>query len=124
MSEVDGLNLQVRHALEQASRWLHMPPKLEFTKTTEFIHWDERALRTIRQLQLRATSALINVGLIGEFSSGKSFLVGGLQGRLEYAPVTNDDGMTSDQYIGILHSASKASTACPASVVPVREEAA
>ena len=103
-------------------RWLHVPPDIDISSTAEFVQNDEWAARTIRQLQSRATSSLINVGLIGEFSSGKSFLVGGLQGRLEYAPVTNDDGMTSDQYIGILHSASKASTACPASVVPVRDE--
>ncbi|GAB3444943.1 hypothetical protein GCM10027436_33700 [Actinophytocola sediminis] len=33
--------------------------------------------------------------------------------------MTNDENVTSDQYIGLLYSAPKATTACPAAVVPV-----
>ncbi|MEV0295759.1 hypothetical protein [Nocardia sp. NPDC050710] len=69
------------------------------------------------------SSSLINIAFLGSFSSGKSFLVGGLQGKLEYAPVKDEDGMVSEQYVGLLHSASKASTACPATVVPVDDSA-
>lgn len=83
----------------------------------------DEVVQTIRKLRIRATSSMINVAFLGSFSSGKCFLVGGLQGKLEYAPITDDNGMVSDHYIGLLHSASKATTACPATVVPVDDSA-
>jgi hypothetical protein len=117
MSSVDGQRIELRHVLDRVEKWLQNTPDLDgadgaCTKTEEDVE-------TVRKLRTRVASSLINVAFLGSFSSGKSFLVGGLQGKLEYAPVTDDDGMTSEHYIGLLHSASKATTACPATVVPV-----
>lgn len=79
----------------------------------------EEAIRAIQGMRVRATSSMINVGLLGETSSGKSFLIGGLLNRLEYTPVRNEDNMISDQYIGLLYSASEPTSACPVKIVPV-----
>lgn len=122
MGEVEHLQVQLRNSLDRVERWysdgLELGIDSDQAQKEEFLH----AARTIRQLRTRATSSMINIALLGGFSSGKSFLVGGLQRRLEYAPITDEDGNTSEQYVGILPSASKATTACPASVVPVEPE--
>ncbi len=75
-------------------------------------------LEAVRRLRTRAASSLINVALLGGFSSGKSFLVSGLQGGLALTRVMSDDDV-SDKFIGLLPSAPIPTTACPASVVPV-----
>lgn len=121
MSNIDDQRLTVRHVLDRAEKWLLASPDSVIPEWTQRQVEDD--VRMVRKLRTRAASSLINIAFLGSFSSGKSFLVSGLQGRLEYAPVTDDDGMTSEQYIGLLHSASKATTACPAAVVPVDESA-
>jgi hypothetical protein len=120
MRDVESLRLEIRHLLDRGEKWLKDGLRLELDDDDVQEEVVEAA-SIIRQLRIRTTSSLLNVAFLGGFSSGKSFLIGGLQNQLEYAPVTTDDGMVSDQYIGLLHSAAKASTACPATVVPVEE---
>jgi hypothetical protein len=79
---------------------------------------------TVKRLRTRAASALINVALLGAFSSGKSFLLSGLQGGLELVEVPTADGQTADKFVGLLPSSPVPTTACPASVVPVDDHAA
>ncbi|WP_189710465.1 dynamin family protein [Streptomyces anandii] len=59
------------------------------------------------------------MALLGAFSSGKSFLLSGLQGGLELVEVPTADGHTADKFVGLLPSSPVPTTACPASVVPV-----
>ncbi|GGO97237.1 hypothetical protein [Wenjunlia tyrosinilytica] len=73
----------------------------------------------VKRLRTRAASTLINVALLGAFSSGKSFLLSGLQGGLELVEVPTNDGQTADKFVGLLPSSPVPTTACPASVVPV-----
>lgn len=114
---MDGRRLELRHVLDQAEKWLLNVALADGVNVA--VQQVTEDVETIRKLRTRAASSLINVAFLGGFSSGKSFLIGGLQDRLEYAPVIDEDGMTFDQYIGLLHSAAKATTACPATVVPV-----
>jgi hypothetical protein len=77
----------------------------------------------VRRLRTRAASALINVALLGSFSSGKSFLLSGLQGGLELVEVTDESGELADKYVGLLPSSPVPTTSWPFSVVPVDSEA-
>lgn len=120
MSDIEVLRVEIRHLLDRAENWLKEGLQLELDDE-DAQEEVEKAASIIRQLRIRTVSSLLNVAFLGGFSSGKSFLIGGLQNQLEYAPITTDDSMVSDQYIGLLHSAAKASTACPATVVPVEE---
>ncbi|SHM25774.1 P-loop NTPase family protein [Actinacidiphila paucisporea] len=79
-------------------------------------------MATVR-LRTRALSTLLNVSLLGRQSSGKSFLISGLQGGLEYLQVSDGDGGYADKYLGILPSSPTPTTACPSTVVPVHRRA-
>ncbi|MFF0610770.1 hypothetical protein ACFYUD_19095 [Nocardia tengchongensis] len=119
MTGIDSQRETLKYVLDKSVDWLLASPAADnIVFDTASI---ENEVKTIRQLRTRVSSSLINVAFLGSFSSGKSFLVGGLQGRLEYTVIRDDDGMESPQYLGLLHSASKATTACPATVVPVDE---
>jgi hypothetical protein len=121
VSEIEGQKYELRRALNRADKWLTAGRSLGLSPELDQRERLDEDLRTIHQLRTRASSSLITVALLGSFSSGKSFLIGGLQERLDYAQVSDDYGVTSDQYIGLLHSAAKATTACPASVEPVQD---
>jgi hypothetical protein len=79
-------------------------------------------VRTVYESRTRALSALLNVGLLGRFSSGKSFLTSGLQGGLDYLQIPDGYGGLADKYVGILPSAPTTTTACPSTVVPVGDD--
>ncbi len=88
--------------------------------------WSQELLEdagTMKRLRTRAASTLINVALLGAFSSGKSFLLSGLQRGLELVEVPTSNGQTADKFVGLLPSSPIPTTACPASVVPVDEQA-
>jgi hypothetical protein len=70
------------------------------------------------RLRKRAGCSLINIALFGAYSSGKSFLISGLQGGLTVKKIRTADGTTADKYVGLLPSAPTPTSACPASVVP------
>ncbi|MFE7135941.1 hypothetical protein ACFVIM_34335 [Streptomyces sp. NPDC057638] len=73
----------------------------------------------VRRLRTRAASSLINVALLGYFSSGKSFLLSGLQGGLDVIQVPTEDGDVDDKFVGLLPSSPIPTTSWPFSVVPV-----
>src|SRR5258708_39276639 len=77
------------------------------------------AILAIETLRSRKLSTMITVALLGGFSSGKTFLVSGLQGGLELTRVTTGSGSTADKYVGLLPSAPTPTTASPARIVPV-----
>ncbi|MGV9978424.1 hypothetical protein ACWDUH_12155 [Micromonospora wenchangensis] len=117
--EVVVLRAELRQLLDRAERWLD-------GIVGSGIHFEDsrrsaltESLHGVRALRTRAVSNLLTVAFLGQFSSGKSFLIGGLQERLEHLQVAAGDGLTAEQYLGLLHSAAQPVNACPAVVVPV-----
>ncbi|MEV8453834.1 dynamin family protein [Streptomyces sp. NPDC052095] len=109
---------ELRTVLDRCVEWLRAAADAPETPAA----WPEEAredARTMTRLRTRAASTLINVALLGSFSSGKSFLLSGLQGGLELVEVPTADGRTADKFVGLLPSSPVPTTACPASVVPV-----
>lgn len=82
----------------------------------------EERVRDLRGQRGRALSSLLNVGLLGRQSSGKSFLISGLQKGLRYMRFEQPDGGYHKQYIGILPSSPTPTTACPSTVRPVHAD--
>ena len=80
-------------------------------------------LDSVRQLDSRAGSALINVAMFGSSSSGKSFLASGLLRGLEFLRADSVDGIASDKYLGLLPFAPTPVTTCPARIIPAGEGA-
>lgn len=122
MSELDTMRLEIDHLLAGAERWLvdgvDLDPEPDRVRAEV-----GAAAAVVRENRVRAASNLLNVAFLGGFSSGKSFLIGGLQNRLEYVVVNRPDELMSEQYLGLLHSTAKVATACPAMVIPVAESA-
>ncbi|MFQ6197519.1 hypothetical protein [Streptomyces sp. NPDC000405] len=115
MDETRG---ELRDVLDRSEAWLRDAARLPEVPA----EWPEELrtdAATVKRLRTRAASALINVALLGAFSSGKSFLLSGLQGGLELVEVETADGRTADKFVGLLPSSPVPTTACPASVVPV-----
>ncbi|MBM2614050.1 hypothetical protein JIG36_00585 [Actinoplanes sp. LDG1-06] len=87
-------------------------------------HVDKSRLAEIRAMLSRARSgaesSLLNVAFLGEFSSGKSFLISGLYGRLSATEDTSGR-RTTFSYEGLLPSGPEAVSACPVRVVSVPE---
>jgi hypothetical protein len=73
----------------------------------------------LRRLRTRAATTLINIAMFGAFSSGKSSLVSGLQGKLEVIESVDRDGAPAEEFVGILPAAPEPANACPAWVVPI-----
>jgi Dynamin family len=77
----------------------------------------------LQRLRTRATSTLISIAMFGAFSSGKSTLVSGLQGKLEVIESVDRDGHPAEEFVGILPAAPEPANACPARVVPIAADA-
>ena len=121
-NDVGEARQELRDLLDRSETWLLSVAAAPETPT----EWPEELQRdvdTMRRLRTRAASTLINVALLGAFSSGKSFLLSGLQGGLELVEVPTSDGLTADKFVGLLPSSPLPTTACPASVVPVDDGA-
>lgn len=117
------LRTRLRDTLQRSEDWLRAVAGLPETPA----QWPQDAVRdadALGRLRTRAASSLINVALLGAFSSGKSFLLSGLQGRLELLKVTTAAGVPADRFVGLLPSSPVPTTACPATVVPVDEDSA
>lgn len=82
----------------------------------------DEQVHDLRGQRNRALSSLLNVGLLGRQSSGKSFLISGLQKGLRYERFERPDGGYTKQYIGILRSSPTPTTACPSTVRPVHAD--
>jgi hypothetical protein len=118
MNSLESQKVELKSALDRSEAWLSE------LGTKSDISSDMRpfadSLGAIRQLRPRADSELLNVAMFGAASSGKTFLVSGLQGGLGFVRVPSIEGVLSDKYIGLLPSATTQATACPASVVPAK----
>ncbi|MGW0661071.1 dynamin family protein [Streptodolium elevatio] len=119
MTDLEGLRSELNRMLELGSRWL---AGLDAVLPGDDGAREQRAgdVERLVRLRQRAASSLINIGLLGGFSSGKSFLLSGLQGHLTLRQVVHG-GVLADQFIGILPSAPTPTTSCPATVVPVKD---
>lgn len=121
MTPIDETRDELTHLLGRTERWFGGLGELaEIAPDDPEVSAESARLRSLRT---RALSTQLNVGLLGRQSAGKSFLISGLQGGLEYFRVTDDDGDHSDEYRGILPSSANPTTACPSTVVPVRDDA-
>jgi hypothetical protein len=121
MTAVSDLHAQLCDVLARAEKWsrnLSAMPDLSMP----LIAGGEEHGAAIGQLRTRAASTLINVAMFGAFSSGKSFLVSGLQGQLEVIEVPISDGLPAEKFIGLLPSSPKPTSCCPAQVVPVEAD--
>ena len=112
------LHDKLRDALERAEIWSEELAAASVFSTTSVVSDEVGA--TLAHLRTRAASTLINVAMFGTFSSGKSFLVSGLQGHLEVVEVPSD-GFVAEKFIGLLPSSPEPTSSCPAQVVPVAE---
>ena len=118
VTQVSELHHKLRDALERAEIWSAELAAASVFSTTSVVR-DEVGV-TLAHLRTRAASTLINVAMFGTFSSGKSFLVSGLQGHLEVVEVPSD-GFVAEKFIGLLPSSPEPTSSCPAQVVPVAE---
>ncbi|MEU1357819.1 dynamin family protein [Streptomyces cinnamoneus] len=116
--DVDETRGELRDVLDRSEAWLRDAAALPEVPG-EWPGELRGEAATVKRLRTRAASTLINVALLGAFSSGKSFLLSGLQGGLELVEVQTADGQTADKFVGLLPSSPVPTTACPASVVPV-----
>jgi hypothetical protein len=119
MGGVESLRDELEAAMQQAESWISRLVEIEGDFPIGHGQGLLEDARTIGSLRSRAASALINIAFMGAFSSGKTFLLSGLQGGLEYTQVSVGDGQVSDKYIGLLPSAPTPTTTCPTTVVPV-----
>ncbi|MFB8000326.1 dynamin family protein [Streptomyces sp. NPDC056002] len=118
---MDEARNELRDVLDRCEGWLRAAAGAPETPA----EWPEELrgdTSTLTRLRTRAASTLINVALLGAFSSGKSFLLSGLQSGLELVEVPTADGQTADKFVGLLPSSPVPTTACPASVVPVADQ--
>jgi hypothetical protein len=117
-TQVSELHAKLREVLERAEIWSGKLSAAPGFPTTLVVGGDVGI--TLTHLRTRAASALINVAMFGTFSSGKSFLVSGLQGHLEVIEVQSDN-FVAEKFIGLLPSSPEPTSSCPAQVVPVAE---
>ncbi|HXC82111.1 MAG TPA: hypothetical protein VNV62_09700 [Trebonia sp.] len=118
VTQVSELHHKLRDALERAEIWSEELAAASVFSTTSVV--SDEVGTTLAHLRTRAASTLINVAMFGTFSSGKSFLVSGLQGHLEVVEVPSD-GFVAEKFIGLLPSSPEPTSSCPAQVVPVAE---
>jgi hypothetical protein len=119
MAMVDEIREDLERLLGRAEGWLDgLATTSDLVPETAETAAD---VSRVRSLRTRALSSLLNVGLLGRQSSGKSFLISGLQAGLDYVRVADAEGGVSDKYIGILPSSPTPTTACPSTVVPVAQ---
>ncbi|MEU9101260.1 hypothetical protein [Streptomyces sp. NPDC048361] len=121
MTPVEEARDELKHLLTRCERWLGDEGGVN-ALLPEMAGLADDAAR-MADLRTRALSSMLNVALLGRQSSGKSFLISGLQGGLEYVPITDEDGMSSAEFLGILPSSARPTTACPCTVIPVGDEA-
>ncbi|MGH3942208.1 MAG: hypothetical protein ACRDTG_27025 [Pseudonocardiaceae bacterium] len=120
VNEIGDLRTDLRDTLDRSEKWLRKAAALPgiFIERRQEV---ERDAEVVQRLRTRAASTLINVALLGAFSSGKSFLLSGLQGGLELFKVPSGTGLAADKFVGLLPSSPVPTNACPARVVPVDE---
>jgi hypothetical protein len=120
--DVNEARSELQAVLGRCEEWLLAAASAPETSET----WPQELREdadTVRRLRTRAASTLISVALLGYFSSGKSFLLSGLQGGLELFEETTETGESGDKYVGLLPSSPVPTTSWPFSVEPVDAQA-
>ncbi|MFD0313024.1 hypothetical protein [Streptomyces flavalbus] len=117
MATVDEIREDLLLLLSRSEDWLRELPDIP-ALAVDAGEIDEQ-VRHLRSQRGRALSSLLNVGLLGRQSSGKSFLISGLQKGLRYVRFEQQDGGFTEKYIGILPSSPTPTTVCPSTVTPV-----
>jgi hypothetical protein len=118
-TQVSELHAKLRDVLGRAEIWSgELAAAPDFS--TDSVVIDDVGV-TLARLRTRVASALINVAMFGTFSSGKSFLVSGLQGHLDVIEVVQSEGFVAEKFIGLLPSSPEPASSCPAQVVPVAQ---
>ncbi|MFD8046744.1 hypothetical protein ACFV5E_25380 [Streptomyces chartreusis] len=111
---------ELKHLLVRCERWLRAVDEVsDLLPDARDLGSDVERMEALRT---RALSTMLKVALLGRQPSGKSFLISGLQGGLEYLPFIDEDGEQSDEYVGILPSSASPTTACPSTVIPVGDD--
>ena len=116
--QVEGSHARLVDALKRAESWFVNLSDLRGFEIRESVNENE-LYAALTQLRTRAASTLINIAMFGAFSSGKSFLVSGMQGHLDVIEAEGSDGLPAEKFIGLLPSSPIPMSACPAQIVPV-----
>ncbi|WP_307524786.1 dynamin family protein [Streptomyces umbrinus] len=122
MMPVEEARDELKHLLDRCEQWLGTVAEVSEILPESATADLESDVERIQAMSTRALSAMLNVALLGRQSSGKSFLISGLQGHLEYVPIIDEDGEQSDEYLGLLPSSASPNTACPSTIVPVGDD--
>src|SRR5262245_49177111 len=101
---IDELRNRLLDLLERAEIWLGSCASASITTSHRRLEIEEN-VNELRRKRTRAASALMNIAFIGAFSSGKTFLLSGLQDRLEFFEVEDPEGNPAHMYVGLLASA-------------------
>ncbi|MFF7299072.1 hypothetical protein [Streptomyces sp. NPDC008265] len=120
MASVDEVREELLRSLDRSEEWLNGLRNIPGLAISD-AEIDEQ-VHALRGQRGRAQSSLLNVGLLGRQSSGKSFLISGLQKGLRYLRFERPDGSIGKQYTGILPSSPTATTACPSTVRPIHAD--
>jgi Dynamin family len=120
METVDELMLALQQALEGSREWLSQVDALQSRHERSLLSTEDldKDLRDLGHLRTRASSSLLTLAFLGEFSSGKSFLVSGLQKHLHLERL-RVKGNLVDKYVGLLPASPKPTSSCPARVIPI-----
>jgi hypothetical protein len=120
MDTADQLMLRLQQALEKTCEWLSQVDALQSQHRRSLLSTEdiEDDLRVVQHLRTRASSSLLTLAFLGEFSSGKSFLASGLQKQLHLEKL-RVSGNLVDKYVGLLPASPKPTSSCPARVIPV-----
>ena len=124
MEALEQLKLRLQRDLGHAERWIRTIDDFQERQQLPVTRVEDlsREVSQIRALRTRAASTLLTVAFLGEFSSGKSFLISGLQGHLKLEQIQGD-GRALHKYTGLLPSSPRPTNSCPATVVPVEASA-
>lgn len=120
-TELDETRAELLSTLSSGEAWLRRAATVQGAPE-EWKRACHADAEEVQRLRTRTASSLIKVALLGAFSSGKSFLLSGLQGGLELLEMTDQDGMPAEKFVGLLPSSPVPTNACPATVVPVEAD--
>lgn len=119
MQNVDALRANLQATLDGTIHWIQRLEDAGTDSRVDGLANLRAAKELIEKIRTRAASHLLKVAMFGAFSSGKSFLLSGLQDRLTVEQVAGEHGELLDMYVGLLPAGGGPMSACPATVVPV-----
>jgi Dynamin family len=120
LMEIESRQSELVSLLSDTESWYARVGELSRTPRGSALNFNVSGsdVEEITILRTRASRSLLTVAFLGEFSSGKSFLINALQGVLRYESVRTG-GRLKKRYIGLLPSSTVPMTAHPSRIVPV-----